>query len=228
MDLGRPPVGDGEAERVTSSRATENPQRDDDASARAADRDRAAGAAAAADAGLARRARTDRSAFSELYEAHAGRVYHYLLARTSDPTEAEELTSRVFLNALARLDQYGGRGSFQAWLMTIARNLLFNWYRDRGRRPPTEELDAAEAVAADVPGPESRLERHERIERVRAAVGALSEDRQRLISLKYVDGLPNAEIARMMGRTEGAVKALHHRTLRELQQRLGNDTTAAG
>lgn len=133
----------------------------------------------------------------------------------------------MFLNALTRLDQFSGRGSFQAWLMTIARNLLFNWYRDRGRRPATEDLAAAATVAADVPGPEASLERNERIARVREAVGDLSDDRQQLISLKYVDGLANAEIGRIMGRSEGAVKALHHRTLRELQQRLGDPETVA-
>jgi RNA polymerase sigma-70 factor (ECF subfamily) len=107
--------------------------------------------------------------------------------------------------------------------MTIAHNLLVNWYRDRGRRPPIADLDAALAVPADTPGPESSLLANERIQRVRAAISTLDEDRQRLIALKYVDGLPNAEIGRIMGRTEGAVKALHHRTLRELQRRLGQE-----
>ncbi|MEX2229231.1 MAG: sigma-70 family RNA polymerase sigma factor [Dehalococcoidia bacterium] len=176
---------------------------------------------------LARRARSDRSAFSALYAAHVDRVYRYLLSRTSSPADAEELTSRTFLNALTHLDQYRGRGSgFGSWLMSIAHNLLANWYRDRGRRPPTEALDAAVAIPADTPGPESSLEKHELIQRVRDAVSTLGEDRQRLIALKYVDGLPNAEIGRMMGRSEGAVKALHHRTLRELQRRL--DTGQGG
>ncbi len=166
---------------------------------------------------LARRALEDRSAFSALYEAHAGRVYRYLLSRTSDPAEAEELTSRVFLNALAGLDQYRGRGAgFSSWLMSIAHNLLVNWYRDRGRRPAVEALDAAADVASEVPGPESSLEQNELIAQVRAAISSLSPERQELIALKYVDGRTNAEIGRMMGRTEGAVKALHHRTLREL------------
>lgn len=170
---------------------------------------------------LARRARSDRSAFSVLYAAHVDRVYRYLLSRTSSPADAEELTSRTFLNALTHLDQYRGRGGgFGSWLMSIAHNLLANWYRDRGRRPPTAALDAALAVPADTPGPESSLEKNELIQRVRDAVSTLGEDRQRLIELKYVDGLPNAEIGRMMGRSEGAVKALHHRTLRELQRRL--------
>ena len=151
-----------------------------------------------------------------------GSVYRYLLSRTSDPAEAEELTSRTFLNALTRLDQFRGRGArFQSWLMTIAHNLLVNWYRDRGRRPPLEALDAAIEVPADTPGPEASLEENEELALVRSAISALPEERQQLIALKYVDGRTNAEIGRMMGRTEGAIKALHHRTLRELQERLG-------
>jgi RNA polymerase sigma-70 factor (ECF subfamily) len=166
---------------------------------------------------LARLAVSDRSAFSALYEAHADRVYRYLLSRTSNPAEAEELTSRVFLNALSRLHQYRGRGAgFGSWLMSIAHNLLVNWYRDRGRRPPMLDLDEALDIASTIPGPESSLERNERISLVRYAVSSLSADRQQLIALKYVDGLSNAQIGRIMGRTEGAVKALHHRALREL------------
>ncbi len=173
------------------------------------------------DARIAQAALTDREAFSDLYEAYVGRVYRYLLSRTSDPAEAEELTSRTFLNALTRLHQFrGGGAKFQSWLMSIAHNLLVNWYRDRGRRPPIEALDAAVAVPADIPGPEASLEENERIGRVRAAISSLPVDRQQVIALKYVDGRTNAEIGRMMGRTEGAVKALHHRTLRDLQERL--------
>jgi RNA polymerase sigma-70 factor (ECF subfamily) len=163
----------------------------------------------------------DPGAFAELYEAYADRVYRYLLARTSRPADAEELTSRTFLQALAHLDRYRGRGAgFGAWLMTIAHNLLVNWYRDRGRRPPTAPLDDAMAIPADTPGPESSLLRSERVQRVREAIGTLASERQRLVALKYVHGLSNAEIGRIMGRSEGAVKALHHRTLRQLQKEL--------
>ena len=164
---------------------------------------------------------SDPGAFAELYEAYADRVYRYLLARTSRPADAEELTSRTFLQALAHLDRYRGRGAgFGAWLMTIAHNLLVNWYRDRGRRPPTTPLDDALAIPTETPGPESSLLRSERVQRVREAIGTLAAERQRLVALKYVHGLSNAEIGRIMGRSEGAVKALHHRTLRQLQEEL--------
>lgn len=165
-------------------------------------------------------AATDRPAFSALYEAHAPRIYRYLLHRTSSPAEAEELTSRTFVQALAGLDQYRGRGEFGAWLMGIAHHLLLNWYRAKGRRPPTDSLDAAIEVPSDIPGPAESLERNEAITRVRAAVSALAPERQQLIALKYVDGRSNAEVADIMGRTEGAVKSLHHRTLQELQRLL--------
>jgi RNA polymerase sigma-70 factor (ECF subfamily) len=171
-------------------------------------------------------AAADRPAFSALYEAHAPRIYRYLLHRTSSPSEAEELTSRTFVQALAGLDQYRGRGEFGAWLMGIAHHLLLNWYRAKGRRPSIDSLDVAIEVPSDIPGPAESLERNETIARVRAAVSALAPERQRLIALKYVEGRSNAEVADIMGRTEGAVKALHHRTLRELQ-RLLDDSEGA-
>ena len=166
---------------------------------------------------------TDRGAFSALYTANVDRVYRYLISRTSSPADAEELTSRTFLNALTHLEQYRGRGGFDSWLMSIAHNLLANWYRDRGRRPPTAPLDEALSVASEIPGPESSLESQEETRRIREATAALAPDRQRLIALKYVDGLTNAEIGALMGRSEGAVKALHHRTLRELHRRLDSE-----
>lgn len=156
-----------------------------------------------------------------MYREHAGRVYGYLLVRTGRAADAEELTSRAFLNAFAQLAGFrGGPSGFGPWLMTIAHHLLVNWYRDRGRRPPEAPLDAALAVPAHTPGPESSLERSERIRAVRDAVRALPADRQQLLALKYVQGLTNAQIGARMGRSEGSVKALHHRTLRQLEATL--------
>jgi RNA polymerase sigma-70 factor (ECF subfamily) len=83
-------------------------------------------------------------------------------------------------------------------------------------------LDEALSIPAQTPGPESSLEANELSRRVREAIDELAPDRQQLITLKYVNGLPNAEIGRIMGRTEGAVKALHHRTLRQLHGALSD------
>lgn len=162
-------------------------------------------------------------AFTELYEAYAGAVYGYLRPRVNSRAEAEDLAARTFANAFTHLDQYRARGGgFGAWLMAIAHNLLVNWYRDRGRRPPPASLDEALEVPSELPGPETHLERNDRIRSIRAAIEQLTAEQQRLIALKYVDRLTNAEIGRMMGRSEGAVKALHHRTLRKLQALLAD------
>ena len=168
-------------------------------------------------------AEPDRDAFSTLYESHVDRVYRYLLSRTSSVTDAEELTSRTFVSAFANLGSYRGRGPFESWLMAIAHNLLANWYRDRGRRPPMAPLDEALSVASEIPGPESTLELQEETRRIREATAELAPDRQQLIALKYVDGLTHAEIGARMGRSEGAIKALHHRTLRQLQRALAEE-----
>jgi RNA polymerase sigma-70 factor (ECF subfamily) len=104
--------------------------------------------------------------------------------------------------------------------MSIAHNLLVNWYRDRGRQPPIAPLDDALAVPTEGPDPQSTLEMSEQVQRVREAVRALAPDRQQLLALKYVQGLKNADIGRRMGRSEGAIKALHHRTLRQLHDAL--------
>ena len=148
-------------------------------------------------------AEPDLDAFSALYESHADRVYRYLRSRTPSPADAEELTSRTFLNAFANLGRYRARGSFQSWLMAIAHNLLANWHRDRGRRPRAAPLDDALEIASDAPGPEAELEMRELTGRIREATAALAPDRRRLIALKYVDGLTNAEIGRRMGRSGG-------------------------
>jgi RNA polymerase sigma-70 factor (ECF subfamily) len=162
-------------------------------------------------------------AFTELYEAYAGQVYGYLRPRVNSHAEAEDLAARTFANAFTHLDQYRARGGgFGAWLMAIAHNLLANWYRDRGRRPPPASLDEALEIPSELPGPETHLERNDRIRSIRAAIEQLTPEQQRLIALKYADRLTNAEIGRIMGRSEGAVKALHHRTLRRLQSLLAD------
>lgn len=166
-------------------------------------------------------------AFEELYRAYAPTVYGYLRARVSSSAEAEDLAARTFANAFAGLGRYRTRGGgFGSWLMTIAHNLLVNWYRDRGRRPPSASLDEAVQLPSRAPGPESHLEQNERIQMIRSAIEQLGPEQQRLITLKYVDGLTNAQIGRIMARSEGAVKAMHHRILRRLLALLAGQVDA--
>lgn len=165
---------------------------------------------------LVERAKADPQAFGELYERYLSKIYSYCYYRTRNVSEAEDLTEKVFLQALTHLSGYAYRGlPFSVWLYRIAHNIVANWHRDRQRHPslPLEETDS---ITLD----EDRLEQVEDVAMVRKAVATLPAERQNLLLLKFVEGLSNAEIGRTLGRTEGAVKALLHRTLRTLREEI--------
>jgi RNA polymerase sigma-70 factor (ECF subfamily) len=178
------------------------------------------------DQSLVERARTDRIAFGELYERYVDRIYAYTLYRTGSRQDAEDLTQRVFSQALAALGSFDPKGgSVGGWLFTIAHNTLANYHRTRARRP-SAPLEAA-ANAIDPALPLEGLEAEEDAQAVRRALSRLSPDRQHLILLKYVVGLSNAEIGRVLGKTEGAIKSLLRRTLAALRRELEDDHAPA-
>ncbi len=169
---------------------------------------------------LIERAKTDPAAFGQLYEIYVDRIYSYIYYRTGSQVEAEDLTARTFFRALDSIGRYVQRGlPFSAWLFRIAHNLVANWHRDRSRRKIIS-LDDVTNASARGKGPEIHVEEGERRTALLAAIRRLPEDRQQLIALKFVERLPNAEIGAMMGRTEGAIKSLYHRTLIALREDL--------
>jgi RNA polymerase sigma-70 factor (ECF subfamily) len=169
---------------------------------------------------LVRRAATDTEAFGRLYEQHVRRIYNYIYYRTGNHHDAEDLTARVFQRALRHVGRYEDKGvPFSAWLYRIAHNLVANWHRDRSRRPIVP-LD--DHVLPSSPGshPEAAAMASEEQGVLLEAVRRLPEERQQLLILKFVERLSNAEIALIMGRTEGAIKSLYHRTLNTLRDDL--------
>lgn len=167
---------------------------------------------------LIRQAQEDPAAFGVLYERYVDRIYSYIYYRTSDRQEAEDLTSRTFHHALRYLPRYEPRGApFSSWLYRIAHNFVVNWYRDRSQRQmiPLDEL--ALQSEDHLPHPEAGDEEREAL---LAAIRRLSADRQGLLILKLSQGLSNAEIGQIMGRSEGAIKQLYYRTLRALRREL--------
>ena len=160
-------------------------------------------------------------AFGVLYERYIDQIYNYIYYRTSNGKDAEDICSRVFLRALKHIERYEDRGyPFSAWLYRIAHNLVVNWYRDSER---TEEISLVEQY----PPPtmdgtvEERLEKKDEEKRLMAIINGLPDDRRELLILKHVEGLTNAEIGQIMDRTEGAIKALYHRTLESLRDDYG-------
>jgi len=169
---------------------------------------------------LARASQGDRDAFGQLYERHVERIFNYVYYRTGNTHDAEDLTARVFQRAMKHVMNYTDRGvPFSAWLYRIAHNLVANWHRDRSRRREIP-LDDVPILPARGDHPEKNLVRSQEQEALLKKIRALPAERQTLLILKFVEDLSNAEIGAIMGRSEGAIKSLYHRTLLALRDEL--------
>jgi len=177
---------------------------------------------------LSQAAQGDRDAFGVLYDRHVGRIYNYIYYRTGNQHDAEDLTARVFFRAMRHITNYHDRGiPFSAWLYRIAHNLVANWHRDNSRRQEVP-LDDGQRSKSMQDHPERALLYNEEQRALLSMITDLSEDRQQLLILKFVDHLSNAEIGKIMGRTEGAIKSLYHRTLSSLRENAEDDLKALG
>ena len=166
---------------------------------------------------LEKAVRGDQEAFGELYERYVGRIYNYVYYRTGNHHDAEDLTARVFFRAIRSINNYEDRGlPISAWLYRIAHNLVANWHRDKSRRP---EILLEDGIGFHVPTehPETTLMQTQEQESLIEIIRKLPADRQQLLILKFVDHMSNSEIGQIMGRTEGAIKSLYHRTLLSLR-----------
>ena len=160
----------------------------------------------------------DQEAFGILYERYVGRIYNYIFYRTGNQNDAEDLTARVFFRAMNHISNYQDRGlPFSAWLYRIAHNLVANWHRDNSRKKEIP-LDDSFNIKHHGEQPERTLLKNEDKEDLLTLIRTLPPDRQQLLILKFVEHLPNAEIGQIMGRTEGAIKSLYHRTLLVLRE----------
>ncbi len=164
----------------------------------------------------------DRDAFGRLYERYVDRIFNYVYYRTGNLHDAEDLTARVFQRAMNHIHNYTDRGvPFSAWLYRIAHNLVANWHRDRSRKQeiPLEDLPILPSRGDH---PEKDLVRSQEQEALLKLIRGLPAERQHLLILKFVENLSNAEIGAIMGRSEGAIKSLYHRTLLALRDQLSD------
>ena len=169
---------------------------------------------------LIRQAQADASAFEPLYERYVAQIYAYTYYRIGNAQDAEDITARSFYQAMTNLHRYTSRGvPFSAWLFRIAHNLVANWHRDSSRRQ-TFSLDAIVDTPDTSISLSERAEDNDDAQRLWSVVRRLPPERQQLLVLKFVDELSTGQIAMIMGRSEGAVKALLHRTLVALRQQI--------
>lgn len=174
-----------------------------------------------------RASQSDRAAFGVLYRRYLDRVYGYAFYLLGDHHDAEDVTERTFVAALAAIGGFKDSGaSFRSWLFRIAHNQVANQLRSRGRRA-TAPLEQADEAAGD-DDPAAAVAAAEDARRLRRALQALSEDRRQVLVLRFVDGLSAREIGVVLGRSEGAVRVLQHRALRELGAMFTREGQAPG
>src|ERR687893_2643872 len=156
--------------------------------------------------------------FAQLYRAHLRDVYSYAYYRVGNHHDAEDLTTQTFLQAYRHFDraqrESNGR-PLRPWLIRIAHNLAANYYRDRSRRPQTNLEDAGVIQATHETA--DLVEGREDLQRVLEGVARLPDDRREALIMRFTLGMDNKEIARAMGRTEGATKVLLHRAIKQLE-----------
>jgi len=167
---------------------------------------------------LVSRAQQDPDAFGELYALYVDRIYRYVYHRVGNVYDAEDITSRTFFRALSHIQNYEDKGyPFSAWLYRIAHNLLSNWHRDHKRRP-TVSIDALVLPDKHETRPETITLLDDDNLYLNEVIKELDARRQELLFLKFVEGFSNAEIGEIMGKSEGAIKSLYHRTLLALRK----------
>lgn len=156
--------------------------------------------------------------FSELYRAHLRDVYSYAYYRVGNHHDAEDLTEQTFLQAYRHFEralaESGGR-PLRPWLIRIAHNLAANLYRDRSRKPQTP-IDDTTVISA-VHTTEDLVEGRDELARILEGIQELPDDRREALIMRFALGMDNREIARAMGRTDGATKVLIHRAIKQLE-----------
>jgi RNA polymerase sigma-70 factor, ECF subfamily len=156
--------------------------------------------------------------FSALYQAHLKDVYSYAYYRVGNHHDAEDLTTQTFLQAYRHFEraqrESDGR-PLRPWLIRIAHNLAANHYRNRSRRPQTNIDDTTTLSALHTT--EDLVEGRDELKRILEGVEQLSGDRREALIMRFALGMDNREIARALGRTDGATKVLLHRAVKQLE-----------
>ncbi len=160
------------------------------------------------------------SAFGTLYDHYQPMIYRFILVKVGSREEAEDITHQVFLSAWQNVRTYKHRGHpFSSWLYQIARNQVIDHYRAKKSDVSLDVIDPEYFVATS--SITSDLMMKLEVEKVRHAVETLKPDYQDVIIMRFIEDISLKETATIMGKTEGAVKLIQHRAIKELQKLLG-------
>jgi RNA polymerase sigma-70 factor (ECF subfamily) len=167
---------------------------------------------------LERACEYDAQALAEIYDRYAESIYRYLYRYLGNAAQAEDLASEVFLKLLEVLGtRRAPREHLQGWLYRVAHNLAMDWFRSQSKGP-TVALNEELVADGDLPAiaVEKRLDQQE----LRLAIGRLTSAQQQVIILRFGEGFKVAEVAELMGKSQGAVKILQHRAVKRLRKLL--------
>ena len=160
----------------------------------------------------------DKEAFAQLYENHFDKIYRYVALRIGNKTEAEDMTQQVFLNALRSISSFRWKGvPFSTWLFRIAHNLVVDYLR-KGKKRATVLLD--ESLVSSDSNLQLAAEHRLDVEQLVSATKRLTAAQREVISLRFAGELSVAEVAKVMGKSQGAVKALQHSAVVALRKAL--------
>src|SRR5258707_5209388 len=164
----------------------------------------------------------DREALEALYLLHFDRIYSYLHLSVGNRHDAEDLTTQTFLKMLESIGRFRWQSApFSAWLFRIAHNLAMDHFRARRRWQPEE--DVPEAPGSEEPSAELEAMQSIGRESMLELIEKLSPEQQQVLTLKFVFNFPNGDVAKILDKTEGAIKSLQHRALASLQKQLAQE-----
>jgi len=158
----------------------------------------------------------DANAFGRLYDMHVDRVYRHVYYRVGNITDAEDLTQEVFIRAWKAIHRYKKTASpFLAWLIKISSNLIIDFYRSK-KAETFQDLDVF--VGKSDSEPEYLAEMHFDQQQIRRAILELPSDQQQVVLMRFIEGFSYSEIASSLGKSEGAVRVILHRSLKSLRK----------
>jgi len=168
--------------------------------------------------------RGERESFGMLYETYLPKIYRFVYLKVSHRGDAEDITHQVFMKAWENIGSFRFQGfPFSSWLYRIAQNAVIDFYRTSKPSLSLEETNESDLGKDDTR--ETAFDTKEELREIMKAVKKLKPDEQSVVIMRFVDELSNREAALALGKTEGAVRVIQHRALKQLRKHIEHDTS---
>lgn len=163
-------------------------------------------------------------AFGQLYDNHIEPIYRFVYLKVGQKADAEDIAQQVFINAWQNINHYEPRGfPFSSWLYKIAHNTVIDYYRTRKNYSDIDiETIAETSLDAPISRMADQIDQQLDLIEIKRAIKMLPAEYQTVVIMKFVEDLPNKEIAKILGKTEGALRVVQHRALKQLKKQLSN------